>query len=232
MVRGGLVRRMVRKATAPLPPVVMPYTLDFLTSNWKAEAGANWFATSLGTFVAPGHVTYDAETPNSPTWSARLRNVTPTIAGDVRVTGYVAPFAAAPQQAQIQCTKLSAPFGSGASGYICFTANTGGAAGILVLARIIADALAIIAAPAIVAGANISGVWLKVEDLGAGSVRVRTYARESRVWVVKSDVTESTAATVASGPGWIFNTDSGTPATTPQVYHANKVELTDDGALV
>lgn len=233
MVRGGLVRPIVRVPVAPVPPVAMPYTLDFLTGAWSTEGGANWVASSLGTFVAPGHVSYDATDPASPTWSASLQNATPTIAGDVRLWGYVSPFASAPQQAQLQAVKVNAPFGSGASGYAVLTSNTGGAAGSVALLRVIADAIAIVGAPAgIAALANIGGVWLKIEDLGAGSVRVRVYVRESGAWNIKHDVTEATAAAVASKPSWVFNTDNSTPALTPQIYHATKVELTDDGALV
>jgi hypothetical protein len=232
IVRGGIVRPIVRLPSGPVVPVVMPYTLDFLTGAWRTEGGANWSASSLGMFVASGHVTYDAETPNAPTWSARLLNATPTIAGDVRVTGYVSPFAAAPQQCQIQALKLSAPLGSGASGYAVFSSNIGGAVGSLLLLRIINDVVGVVATPSIVGVASLGGVWLKIQDLGGGSVRVRTYAKESGIWVVKSDVTEATAAAVASTPLWLFNTDNSTPALTPQVYHANRVELTADGALV
>jgi hypothetical protein len=212
----------------------MPYTLDFLTGAWSTEGGANWAANSLGSFVAPGHVTYDAETPNDPGWSARLQNVTPTVAGDVRLTGYVDPFAAAPQQAQLQVAKLSAPLGSGAYGYIALLSSTGGAAPVVLLLIVENDVPYIFdtqSSPAPLV--DIGGIWLKVIPLSPTMISHEIFVKESGAWVSRlGGASTSGASTVPTSAAWIYNTDNGTPALTPQVYHANRVELTADGALV
>lgn len=232
LVRRSLVRHLITRADG-LPPIAMPYTLDFLNSNWRREDGADWDNPQADVFVAPGHITYDAETNDQPTFRVLLRNVTKTISGDVRLWGYVDPYSDAPEKAAMQCLKLDGAVFAGASGYGVQNVHTGGGGGLVGIFRVVAGVVTVLQTQVAASLPDTSGVWLKVEDLGGGTVRLRGYARESGVWVLKCDINDaSAAATVTTGPWWVFTNETALPVSTPQIYHANKVELTDDGALV
>jgi hypothetical protein len=217
-------------AIVPPPPPVYaptPYLLEFLTASWAAENGAAWINTSLGNFVAAGHVSYDAQTPNDPSWSARLNNAEPSIAGDARIFGYVDP-ASQTNQAQMQVLKLNGSL----SGYVALAVWADPAAGTVLLIRAINGTFVVIDSDPIGTVAQSEGLWLKIEDLGAGSVRARVMHKELGNWNTRCDITEATAATVATIPTWVFSSNNATPVLDAQIYHAQKFDGNRDASIV
>lgn len=211
-------------AASQFAPV--PYLLDFLTVDWTTENGATWAASSLGIFDAPNHVGYNAQTPDNPTWSSSLVNAEPSIAGDARLTGYIMP-ASLTNQAQIQVLRLD----NTNSGYAAIALWAAPAVGLVALFHSIGGVFTLIDSAVVGLVSQSQGLWLKIEDLGGGTVRARAIHKQAGIWATACDITETTAASVAAKPAWVFNSNDGTPVIDAQTYHAVKFEGNRDASI-
>jgi hypothetical protein len=214
----------------PVPFAPTPYLLDFLTPAWNTENGAIWQPSNIGVFVGAGHVSYDAQTPNSPQWSAGLINAEPSRRGDARFSGYIAPNSAT-VQCQMQVFKIDASF---QNGFGIIAGGTGGGAGFIALARAAGGIFSVLGSAPIAAMPLIQGIWLKIIEVGLSAL-IDVYYKQGGIWVHVPALTTldgSAAALAETKPVWLFNSSNGAPVPDAQKYNAVKFEGNRDASIL